>query len=229
GVIDAGEDYVKQDQPRRMRVAGLGVVAGDGGEQRYGQAQGAFAAGGRAGQRAPLTVPALDAEAVPAAIVECACQLFVQAAALVGVGAAAFGGDALLQHFADYAAVLDAPQIGAGVEQALAGGLEADRGAAIAAFGQGLPQQPEAHAGGGRALGQFFVDRQHLLLGVAQQLVDGAGDFGLQVVLQHLSFAGGQQFPALRDFAGQARAQLVGALGPVLVDDADDQAEIAGF
>lgn len=49
------------------------------------------------------------------------------------------------------------------------------------------------------------------------------------MVLQHLALAGGQQFAALRDLAGQAQDELVGSLGTVLIDDVDDEAEVVGL
>lgn len=82
---------------------------------------------------------------MPTPVVQRAGQLIQQAAALVCIGAAAFRGDALLQHFADHPTVFGAPEIRAGVEQAAACGLEAHR-CAISTFGQGFPLQTEAHA-----------------------------------------------------------------------------------
>ena len=142
---------------------------------------------------------------MPATVVQRARQLLQQATALVGVGAAAFACDALLQHLAHHAAVLGRPQVGAGVQQAVARGLQAD-GCALSTFRQGLPLQAKAHAGGGRAFFQLIVDALDLALGVTQQLLHGTGDLGLQVVLQHLALADREQLAALRDLACQARA-----------------------
>ena len=58
GVVDAGEGFVEQHQPRRKRVVALAVEARDGGEQRHREAERTFAAGGRPGQLAPAGRPA---------------------------------------------------------------------------------------------------------------------------------------------------------------------------
>jgi hypothetical protein len=69
GIVDPGEGFVEQRQPGRQGGTSLAVEAGDRGEQRHGEAERAFAAGGRAGELAPMTVlPALNAEAMPAAV-----------------------------------------------------------------------------------------------------------------------------------------------------------------
>lgn len=82
--------------------------------------------------------------------------------------------------------------------------------------------QTEAHAGGSGALVQFIVDSLDLTFGIAQQLLHCAGDLCLQMVLEHLTFAGREEFSALGNFSGQARTQLVRTFRAVLVDDADD-------
>ena len=74
---------------------------------------------------------------------------------------------------------------------------------------------------------QLAVDRVHLCLGRLQQFLHRGGDLGLQVVLEHLTLVRGEQRPALGDLALKPRAEPVGALGAVLVDDADDQPVLA--
>ena len=176
-------------------------------------------------------LPALDAEAMPAAIVERAGELLDQAAAAIlanaAVGALALGGDALLQHGADHPAVLRRPKIRAGVEQTFARCFEADRSAFF--FGQRLPQQPIAYAGGGRATVQFFVDRIALGFGRLQQALHLGGDLGLQMIFQDGALVRGEQFAALGDLFGEARGKAIRRFGPVLVDDVDDEPPIARF
>jgi len=167
-VGDAGAGFVRQHQARRVRVAALAVEAGDGGEQRHRQPKGALAACGRPGEFAPLTIlQALDAETVPAAVVERTRELIDQAAAAVarmpsriGIAALAFGADALLQHGMGDAPFLRRPEVGTAVRQPGARGFESDRRAFVLA--QRLPLQALAHPGRGRTLVQLPVDGLHL-------------------------------------------------------------------
>ena len=49
------------------------------------------------------------------------------------------------------------------------------------------------------------------------------------MVLQHRALVRGEQLAALGDLVGEARGEAIRALGPVLVDDVDDQAPVAVF
>lgn len=132
-----------------------------------------------------------------------------------------------MQHVADYPPVLGRPQVGAGVEQSLARGLQAHR-CAFAALGQRLPQEAELDPGGGRALGELLVDRIDLPLGCLQEPLDLGGDLGLEVVFEQSALARGQELAALGDHCSQSGGELVGVLRTVLVNDADDHAVVTG-
>ncbi len=172
-------------------------------------------------------LPALHAETMPVAIVQRARKHVEQTAATIGIGARAFGGDTVLQHVADHFAIVRRPCVGTGIKQTFTRGFQSDR-CAFAAFGQGLPDQAKTHAGRSRPFLQFGVDVGQAPLGILQQPLHGGGDFRLQMVFQYFAFALGQQFAALPDFVGDARLDQVGALRPVLVNDGDDQAIVAG-
>src|SRR5271165_3850455 len=69
-VVDAGEGFVEQHQPRSVAVRTL-VVAAGGCKKRHRETQRALAAGCGAGERFPLPVLiAFDGESMPAPIIE---------------------------------------------------------------------------------------------------------------------------------------------------------------
>ena len=67
----------------------------------------------------------------------------------------------------------------------------------VAAFRQRLPAQAELDPGRGRPLVQLAVDGGDMAIGVLQQFLDLRGDFGLQVVLQHIALTLGKDLPTL--------------------------------
>lgn len=65
--------------------------------------------------------------------------------------------------------------------------------------------------------------------GIAQQALDRGSNLGLHMIFQHVGLARRQQFAALRNFFDDAQLDQVGPLGPVLMDDGDDQPIIGGI
>lgn len=74
-----------------------------------------------------------------------------------------------------------------------------------------------AHAGGGRAIVQFLVDRVALRFGRLQQALHFRRDFGLQMVLQHGAFLRREQLAALGDLFGEPLRKG----GPAVQPDSD--------
>ena len=75
---------------------------------------------------------------------------------------------------------------------------------------------------------QLLVDRFDLALRRLQEPLHLGGDLGLQVVFEQRALARRQELAALGDLGVEAGRQLIGALRTVLVDDAHDQAVVAG-
>jgi hypothetical protein len=164
GIVDAGEGFVEQHQAGRKGVAGLAVEARDGGEQRYRQAERAFAARGRAGERTPPVLPALNAKAMPAPVVERLGELLGQAAA--GRRPSGVRRRALVQHLADHRRSSSDHRSVLVLSRRCA--RPPNPPARRRRLGQRLPQEAELDPGGRRALAELFVDRVDLPLGGLQ-------------------------------------------------------------
>ena len=66
-----------------------------------------------------------------------------------------------------------------------------------------------------------------LRLGGLQQALDLGGDLRLQMALQDLALLGRQQLVALGDLLAEVERDPVGTLAPPLVEDVDDEAQVA--
>ena len=76
---------------------------------------------------------------------------------------------------------------------------------------------------------QFDVDRRDSLLRVANHALQVGGDLLLEMLLKQRALLGGQDQALFRQFRIESLFERVGALRPLLIDDAHDESVVAGL
>ncbi len=161
---------------------------------------------------------ALDGELVPGPVVQGSGERLGPAdSGVVGV----FAGDPVLEERADGGPVVEGPGVD-GLPELVADPFEPFRGVP-----GGLPDQAQAHAGGGGAGLQLGVHLPYLGLGPGDEFVQGAGDLVEQVVLQDFAFAGRQERGALSGLFGEGRGEAGDVSAVALEDHVDDHDAVA--